>query len=126
MRMKIITVSRTDFECKSPNPRITFFGSWLNKIGFCQGKLIKVDYSDASITLRILDEESHDYIQFVKDALVNNQDGLLIVKHKQKQCKIAPSLALSGSKLAKSGFKIGSKIVAQFEYGLIYLRLVQL
>ena len=106
-------------------PRIRLAGFWLNGIGFEYNSLVSVKYGQGHIILRLEGFGLETYGKVVK-RVMSTKGGLVQIRQEWHNKKLTPHLEVKGIWLEQFGFKIGSIIAVQCEYGVINIRLLDL
>ena len=125
MDTKVMVVGSEKSKNIRRKPRIRIAGFWLNAIGFEPESLVTAQYESKSIILKVEGSGLDTYRNVVRYARVN-KTGLLQVKEQSHNGKITPHLEIKGFWLEMLGFKIGSLIIVNYEYGSMNIRLLEL
>lgn len=123
---KVVVVTRSKARLATRyRASIRLSGFWLDTLGFEYGTLVRADYRQGSIVLKVQGKGIDAYNNVVKEVM-DNRSGLFQVKHNTKRKRYYPTIDIAGFWLEELGFTIGSVAVVQCEHGVITLRLLDL
>jgi HSP20-like domain of unknown function (DUF1813). len=122
MDTKIMVVG-SEKSSRKRKPRIRLAGFWLDEIGFQYNSLAAFEFENNRIVIRLEGSGLDAYKRVVKQVLASRK-VLVQVRLEWHGKKKNPHLEVKGFWLEQFGFKIGSVIVVQYEYGFITIRLL--
>jgi len=124
MDTKIMVVG-SEKSTQRRKPRIRLAGFWLDEIGFHYNSLAAFEFENNRIVIRLEGSGLDAYKRVIKQVLASRKT-LVQVKLYQHGKKKNPHMEVKGIWLEQFGFKIGSVLVVQYEYGFITIRLMDL
>lgn len=102
-------------------PRLSFSGSWLPEMGFCEDALVMAIPEPDGFAFTLQDEQITRYSDLVKQAKEKN-GKLLQVIHATYKGRRFPAISTTGSHLTSSGLCIDDTVVVRYTPGAIRMR----
>jgi hypothetical protein len=115
--VRLVNVAKQKNERGITEPKIYFFGDWLNDIGFSSDTLVTVAAEQGCITFTAYDKEII-YSEIVKYARRNKMKLIQVATTSYGQTLIN----MKGSFIDRAGFACDDMIAACYEYGVIKLQ----
>jgi|GEM_PF-1529406 len=120
MNHQLTTVQCTGGAAR-PRPRISFFGDWLNDIGFVPGALVQVLPAPEGMDFTLCNDNISSYSELLQTtrALHGN---LIRVYHAEGRLHQGPTFVTSGRYIYKGGLRDGDALIAECLSGSIRVR----
>jgi len=122
MNTQILTVTHTGGEEK-PRPRISFFGDWLNDVGFVPGALVQVLPVPDGIDFHLWDENISSYSELFHSTRGKGGNLVRAYLSDAQKCKCT-TFVTSGKYIYSGGLAMGDILIARYDYGIIRVRKV--
>ena len=120
-RYQFFSIKQIDEGTKKSRPRISFYGDWLDEIGFVPNALVQVlPESDGSIVFNLYNE-NFKYSDLYTST--KKQSGTLVrVNPPRAWERLGTHFVTSGRHVSAVGLSAGDLIIAKYDYGFIRVK----